>query len=199
MSVSQHKWRRRAYGFIFTQRFSTVWWQIGTEALCCHSPSLCEDSLWSPSSPSSSSSPGRLAPQHPVQRNPAEDDEKAAAAPVHRSDGEALHGGWELLLLSTAHFVLCLPLWTYLLHPVLFFSCTANAQITRKSKFPTIYHTQSLWYCYLIKNLIQNCCILISVNLKSCKHCHKWLNCILLAFVSLFKRHDVSCGSKQFN
>lgn len=35
---------------------------------------------------------GRLVPQQPVQGDPAEDDEEAAAASVHRPDGETLHG-----------------------------------------------------------------------------------------------------------
>lgn len=39
-----------------------------------------------------SSPSGRLAFQQPIQRNPPEDDKKAAATSVHRSDGETLHG-----------------------------------------------------------------------------------------------------------
>lgn len=38
------------------------------------------------------SSAGWLALQRALQRNPAEDDEEAAAAPVHRPDGETLNG-----------------------------------------------------------------------------------------------------------
>lgn len=35
---------------------------------------------------------GRLVAQQPVQGDAAEDDQEAAAASVHRPDGEALHG-----------------------------------------------------------------------------------------------------------
>ena len=39
---------------------------------------------------------GRMDVQRSVQRDPAEDDEEAAAASVHRTDGETLHGYEEL-------------------------------------------------------------------------------------------------------